>query len=266
MRNQKESTEKELTPKEKKQGAIGCLIFVIAIVIWLMPGGGDNETNKYSGDGIGAYMNLRNIVKSPTYAKTHFGHTEEEPYEGTFCKAKECVKYAWTDSHYAIYAKDGDDGKDRYLMFYTNFPASKQVFEYPLPSISVEGREPDHERSSLKAYYGVLGQFEVTATNNNPGGILLNIDYMLPKRRMYIHAQSKMNAWGEHSMSEVIIKDNMYFPDSYKHVRTSFEGNDDGESFNVTTIYKGKNQFGAMITNETTLQFDKEENLIRVVE
>lgn len=57
---------------------------------------------------------------------------------------------------------------------------------------------------------------------------------------------------GAHKNLQRYIKDTLHDPGSYKHVETSYKINADRKTYNVTTVFRAKNGFGAVRTNQVS--------------
>ncbi|NLX26982.1 MAG: hypothetical protein GXY61_13665 [Lentisphaerae bacterium] len=73
------------------------------------------------------------------------------------------------------------------------------------------------------------------------------------------------SAWdGSHIELTKVIKNAMYNPESYKHVKTTFS--DLGEHLLVFTTYRGSNAFGGIIPNTITAKCDLDGNVLEIIE
>ena len=76
--------------------------------------------------------------------------------------------------------------------------------------------------------------------------------------------RSQFSPWdGSHYRLEKYIKDNLNDPDSYKHVETRCI--DKGDYLVVITKYRGKNAFGAVVTEIMTAKVDLSTNNIEII-
>lgn len=77
--------------------------------------------------------------------------------------------------------------------------------------------------------------------------------------------ESQFNQFtGSHRLLEGAIKKILNDPDSYQHDETRYLDNKD--HILVTTRYRAKNGFGALVLNSITAKFDIQGNLIEVIE
>lgn len=68
--------------------------------------------------------------------------------------------------------------------------------------------------------------------------------------------ETNFSAWdGSHIKLKRWIKDNMKDPDSYENVNTTYK--EKNKNLIVTTIYRGKNSFGAKVINKCIAEVDK---------
>lgn len=73
----------------------------------------------------------------------------------------------------------------------------------------------------------------------------------LPKQKTRIESiESQFHVWdGSHIRLEKLIIDSLNDPGSYEHIETRYK--DMGNHLVVSTAYRGKNAFGAIIKNKT---------------
>lgn len=66
-----------------------------------------------------------------------------------------------------------------------------------------------------------------------------------------------------HRKLEKAIKESMNDPDSYEHIKTTYE--DKGDYLIVQTSFRGKNAFGGKVINSKTVKVDLNGNIIAVI-
>lgn len=69
---------------------------------------------------------------------------------------------------------------------------------------------------------------------------------------------------GSHNGVTKAIKEHMHDPKSYEHVETKYQSV--GGYLIVTTTFRGKNAFGALIKNSVTTRTDLDGNLLQILE
>jgi hypothetical protein len=75
---------------------------------------------------------------------------------------------------------------------------------------------------------------------------------------------SQFSPWdGSHDNLEKYIKKHLNDPDSYKHVETRYF--DKGDYLIVTTTYRAKNGFNAIVTETMTAKADLSGNLLEII-
>ncbi|WP_204230881.1 PH domain-containing protein [Aeromonas salmonicida] len=76
--------------------------------------------------------------------------------------------------------------------------------------------------------------------------------------------ESQFSPWdGSHRALERAIKKSMNDPDSYEHVKTTY--NDLGDSLIVSTTFRGKNGFGGVVKNTVVAQVDLDGNILEII-
>ena len=95
-------------------------------------------------------------------------------------------------------------------------------------------------------------------------------DSMLTQYINYDDFEEQFGAWdGSHFKLESLIKNNMNDPSSYKHVKTTYRivNSETGRYALVTTTFRGKNGFGAVVTNTVVAKTNVDTgNIIEIVE
>jgi len=80
------------------------------------------------------------------------------------------------------------------------------------------------------------------------------------------HDQIKkfFSTWdGSHTGLERYIKNTMHDPSSYKHIETKYL--DKGDHLIVSTSFRGKNKFGALVKNSVVAKTDMNGNVISII-
>lgn len=76
--------------------------------------------------------------------------------------------------------------------------------------------------------------------------------------------ESQFSPWdGSHRSLERAIQKSMNDPDSYEHVETTYR--DMGDSLIVSTTFRGKNGFGAVVKNTVVAQVDLDGNILSIL-
>jgi multisubunit Na+/H+ antiporter MnhC subunit len=92
------------------------------------------------------------------------------------------------------------------------------------------------------------------------------IDYEIEESKKSINQrklEKQFSSWdGSHREATSLIKNSMNDPESYEHIKTLFKVNSDTTMITVTTEFRGKNVFGALVVNEAKTIFDIDGNLI----
>ena len=76
--------------------------------------------------------------------------------------------------------------------------------------------------------------------------------------------QGGFDTWdGSHKGLTELIKKSMNDPNSYEHVKTTYQ--DHGDYLIVTTVFRGKNAFGGVVPNTVTAKTDIDGNVIKII-
>lgn len=82
-----------------------------------------------------------------------------------------------------------------------------------------------------------------------------------PEHKARINAQ--FSTWdGSHKNLETLIKSRMHAPGSYQHVETAYL--DRGDHLAITTKFRGKNAFGALVLNTVRAKVDMNGNVLEL--
>jgi hypothetical protein len=86
-------------------------------------------------------------------------------------------------------------------------------------------------------------------------GNILNVEPSTPQDPRQARIENNFSLWdGSYTPLVKIIKDGMHDPSSFDHVETTYR--DLGDHLIVTTKFRGKNGFGAVVTNSMTAKFN----------
>ncbi len=85
-----------------------------------------------------------------------------------------------------------------------------------------------------------------------------------PEEIRYEQIRKAFSSWdGSHTGLEKIIKKSMNDPSSYEHIETRYS--DKGDHLVVSSSFRGKNSFGALVKNTVVAKTDIQGNVLEII-
>lgn len=212
------------------------------------------------------YIDLPSAVSNVEVLKGKWGDYQSDKYTGEYCKeSQNCLTYFWNDSLNAVYDENG------VLINYFHIYKDRRLFqERTLEFFNIQGREPDHSRETLKKYYNVLDDYEVSVTDKGES-LFIFILKMNDSQKGMVATQNKLKELfdsytGRNTYLELTFADEyLNDPGSYEHVESRYWPNDDG-TFRYYLKYRANNAYGGVVTEEVLLRADLNNNIIEILE